>query len=193
MHRILLPILLLLQITAHSQNTIDWDEKHELQLSDFQSSATSIGSGSIYSLLTVAGPDFSFHMTNAEFMFTKNFNSKVTCTFKRNASVLVAPDSTTALDLLSFGQYEFDLAELSARKFRKKLYENKGAFSNVNFFQPIYNEIQNEYSVRHTNAGTATDLGRNHEKLRELHQEVLQEIELLSDFCKSCKPPKKKK
>lgn len=137
--------------------------------------------------------DFSFYMSNAEFMFTKNFNSKVNCTFKRDAALLVAPDSLTAMDLLSFARYEFDLSELYARKFRKKIYEGKGAFSNVSFLQPIYNDIQAEFTKEHTAAAAATDLGRNKETLKELHDEVLKGIQELPDFCKACKPQKKKK
>ena len=176
----------------NGQNLIEWDGKYQLQLSDFQSSSTQIGNVNIYSLHTASSFDFSFYMSNAEFMFTKNFNSKVNCTFNRDAASLVAPDSALAEDLLDFTRYEFDLAELYARKFRQKLYEEKGAFSDVNFFRPIYNEIQKEYVERHSQAEKITDLGRNKEKLQELHQEVLNEIQLLADFCKMCKPPKRK-
>lgn len=131
-------------------------------------------------------------MSNAQFMFTKNFNNKVNCTFNRDASVLVAPDSSSASDLLLFARYDFDLAELYARKLRKKLYEEKGAFSNVNFFRPVFDQLQQEFSVRHTNAAKATELGRNREELLALQKQVWQEIDELNDFCKECKPQKKK-
>ena len=39
----------------------------------------------------------------------------------------------------------------------------------------------------------STDLGRDKEKLRQIHQDVLAEIAQLANFCKTCKPPKKKK
>ena len=178
---------------AKGQNTIEWDGIYQLQLSDFQSPATQIGGVTIYSLHSAASFDFSFSMTSGEFMFTKNFNPKVNCTFRRDAASLVAPDSIFANDLLGFARYEFDLAELYARKFRKRLYEEKDAFSDASFFQPIYDSVQMEFARRHTLAGKMTDVGRNGEKLQELHQEVLNEIQLLPDFCKMCKPSKKKK
>jgi len=178
---------------TRAQSTIDWSESYQLQFSDFQSSATQISGGNIYSLQSGSSTDFSFAMTNAEFMFTKNFNSKVNCRFKRGAASLVSPDSVSAIDLLNFSRFDFDLTELYARKFRKKLYEEKAAFSNISFFRPIYDEIDKEFSERRTMAGKQTDLGKNKEKLIELHQEVLKEIQTLSDFCKICKPPKKKK
>lgn len=132
-------------------------------------------------------------MSNAEFMFTRNFNSKVNCVFNKEASSLVAPNDKIAEDLVAFARYEFDLSELYARKFRKKLYEEKSTFSGVNFVKPAFDEMQKEFNSRDTMAGKTTDLGRNREELSKLHREVLAEIELLSDFCKTCKPAKKKK
>jgi len=57
-------------------------------------------------------------MSNAEFMFTKNFNSKVNCEFHCNIASLIAPDTARAMNLLLFSRYAFDLAELYARKVR---------------------------------------------------------------------------
>lgn len=91
------------------------------------------------------------------------------------------------------GRYEFDLCELYARKFRKSLFENKGAFSNANFFQPIFDELQSEYVVSISNAQQLTEIGRSTARLKELHQQVKKELGELAAFCKTCKPSKKKK
>lgn len=85
--------------------------------------------------------EFAFYMSNAEFMFTKNFNSKVSNSFKRESASIIAPDTAMALNLLSFAQYQFDLRELYARKFKKELYDGKTAFSNVSFYQPLFTKI----------------------------------------------------
>jgi hypothetical protein len=193
MKQSLLFAFLTLATFASGQNTFDWDGKYKLQLSDFQSPSTQIGNTTIYSLHAGSCIDFAYYMTSAEFMFTKNFNSKVSCTFNREAASLVAPDSATAFELLAFARYEFDLCELYARKLRKQIFEEKGAFSDPSFFKPLFDENQEELNERHTLAGRESDLGRNKEKLAELHREVLNEIAQLSDFCKDCKPPKKKK
>jgi hypothetical protein len=128
MKTLIIATLLFSSITCHSQNIIEWNENYRLQLTDFQSPQTEIGDVNIISLYNSASIDFSFQMTNGEFMFTKNFNSKVDCSFRRNASYIVAPDSTSANYLLEFARYEFDLAELYARKFRKQLFEKKELF-----------------------------------------------------------------
>jgi hypothetical protein len=193
MTRLFLPTFILLTFLTNAQNTIDWNGNYQLQLSDFQSPATQIGNVSMYSLHTASIIDFTYAMTNAEFMFTKNFNSKVSCAFNRDAASLIAPDTATAYDLVNFARYEFDLSELYARKLRKSIYEEKGAFSDASFFKPLFDENQKELNERDAIAGKECDLGRNKEILEKLHQQVLYEVGQLSDFCKECKPPKKKK
>lgn len=187
----LIALSLIVQV-VYGQNTIDWNGEYQLKLSDFQSAATHVGSTNHYSLQSASQIDFSYQMTNAEFMFTKNFNTKVGCSFKRNASALIAPDSTFAHNLVRFAQFEFDLSELYARKFRKRIFEEKGILSNPNFFKPLYDSILEEFAERHTLAGKETEVGQKKERLNEIHQQVLAEIKELSSFCKMCKPPKKK-
>ena len=174
-----------------AQNIIEWSDSTKLTLSDFQSKTSKIG-GNIYSLYSSSKMDFSFSMSNYEFMFTKNFNSKVSCNFTKDAASIIAPDEETANSLVQFAQFDFDLSELYARKFRKKLFEEKGAFSDVSFFHPIYDRLQKEFVEKHTDAVTLTDIGRDNEKLIELHEDVLRQIKELSQFCKTCKPLKQK-
>lgn len=183
---------LFITASVFAQNDLNWSSDYELKVSDFQSTTTQIGGTSSYSLHMPSGIDFAFSMSNLEFSFTKNFNAKVNTVFKRSASAIVALDSQHAENILKFANYQFDLSELYARKFRKRIFEEKSTFSGVQFFRPIYDEIQKEFSERLTNASKETDLGRNSEKLNVLHQEVNNEIEALSDFCKECKPKRKK-
>lgn len=193
MKKTILCLLLFTTVFSKAQNVIDWNGIYKLQLSDFQSKATEIGNTNIYSLHSSSKFDFSYYMNNYEFMFTKNFNSKVNCTFTKDGASLVAPDQETAMSLLNFAQYEFDLAELYARKLRKKIYEEKGVFSDPTFFQPIYESIQKQYVEEYTIAAKETDIGKNQEKLKILHENVLKEIQELPNFCKTCKPTKAKK
>lgn len=190
MRQVFLFMIHALCISAQGQDNLEWDGQYQLQLSDFRSPATQIGGTGMYSLHSGSSMDFSYSMSRAEFMFTKNFNPKVNCSFNRAAASIVAPDSSIAMDLLRFSRYAFDLAELYARKFRKQLFEAKGVLSDEDFFKPAFERAQREFEERHALAGKLTDLGRNREKLQELHREVLKEVEQLSGFCKTCKPPK---
>jgi hypothetical protein len=191
--KIIIAVFIFISSISKSQNNIEWDGIYQLQLSDFQSPATQIGNATIQSITAACGFNFMFHMSNAEFMFTKNFNSKINCTFKRSSSAIVAPDSVAALDLLSFARFDFDLSELYARKFRQKLFESKGVFSDVSFCMPLYDSIQTAFTERSTNAGKESNYGTKILILLELQQQVNTELMELADFCKTCKPSKKKK
>ncbi|WP_282076228.1 hypothetical protein [Maribacter aquivivus] len=177
-----------------AQEPMVWTPDYELQLSDYQSPESEINAAlTSYSIYSGAKIDFGFNMNSVSFMFTKNFNSKVKAIFQKNLAVLVAPDSLTANQLLQFGRYDFDLVELYSRKIRKKIYEEKGAFSDSSLFQPIFNELQEEMNTVSAQVFKATDFGKDAELLQKEHNKVINEINALSDFCMTCKPKKNRK
>lgn len=179
---------------AFGQSIVDWSPEFELQLNDFQSPQTEINKElSSYFIYSGTAMDFSFQMSGYEFMFTKNFNTKVKTTFNKNAAVITAPDSASAIQLVNFEQYNFDLTELYTRKFRQKMYEKKGTFSNVNFFKPIFDKLNEQMNAESARVLKSIDLGNEEELLTQEHQKVICQIEQLSNFCFECKPPKKKK
>ncbi|MFD2520353.1 hypothetical protein [Emticicia soli] len=185
--------LFLISLSSTAQDVIEWSPDYKLKLSDFQSKSTQIGNVNHYSILPASHMDFSFYMSSYEFMLTKNFNSKVSTTFTQSASVLIAPDNELAQDLLKFAQLNFDLTELYARKYRKKLFESKGVLSNVNFFQEAYKGIEQEYNEKVAELGKLTNVGQANIRIEEAQIQVLKEIDELFEFCKSCKPKRKKK
>ncbi|WP_339608802.1 hypothetical protein [uncultured Roseivirga sp.] len=177
-----------------SQNVIEWSPEYKVTLTDFKSPETEINSQlSGYTLFPGTNIDFSFHMSSYAFMFKKNFNDKVSTTFNRDLAAIIAPDSTIANQLVEFGQYSFDLTELYSRKFRKEIYENKGAFSDISFYQPILKKLQQEMDAENSRMLKSTEFGKDLGLIKVEHQKVLLEIESYADFCKECKPPKKKK
>jgi hypothetical protein len=178
MKKTLFIICVIFFANSYSQNEINWDGKHQLQLSDFQSSSTKIGNGNV---------------TNIEFMFTKNFNSKINNVFKRESSSIIAVDVESANAIIALVQYGFDLSELYARKLRKKIFEEKRTMSNISFLKPIYDENQKQLNELIADASNETVFGSEKDKLKTLHEQVLKEIQDLSDFCKECKTTKKTK
>jgi hypothetical protein len=114
------------------------------------------------------------------------FKSKL---LQRDAASLIAPDTLKLINYCNFS-YEFDLSELYARKLRKEIYEQKGS-SNVSFKGTIRPNSKEIY--RRTRNGIKKQLiWAWHRKLTALHIEVSKQIENYPDFCKSCKPRKKK-
>ncbi|SFB59933.1 hypothetical protein [Algoriphagus aquimarinus] len=184
----------LTSFSAFCQEEIPWKEDYRLELDNFKSKQSKIDPSlnSVY-IQSGATIDFSFSMSSYEFMFTKNFNSKVRTIFKQNLAVISAPDSLDANYLLDYSRYDFDLHELYARKLRKELYEQKGAFSDVSFFQPIYEKLQDEMSSENSRVLNETHFGSNSDILKSEHESVRIQILELGDFCMECKPPKKKK
>jgi len=193
MKKTFLIICILFIANSYSQNEINWDGKYKLQLSDFQSSSTKIGNTNVNNFMMFIGVEFNFAMSNVEFMFTKNFNSKINNVFKRESSSIIAIDVESANSMVNLAQYGFDLSELYARKLRKKIFEGKRTFSDVTFLKPLYDENQKQLNELIANASNETNFGSKKDKLKALHEQVLKEIEELSDFCKECKTPKKTK
>ncbi|PXY47260.1 hypothetical protein DMB68_08970 [Flavobacterium hydrophilum] len=164
-----------------------------MKISDFQSPSTKVGDVKVNNFMMVIGADLNFAMSNIEFMFTKNFNSKINNTFKRESSSIIAVDDKNAQAMVYLGQYGFDLSELYARKLRKKIFEEKRTLSDISFLKPLYYENQKELNELISKTSNETNLGSEKDKLEKLHEQVLKEIEELSDFCKECKTPKKNK
>lgn len=182
----------LIPTISFSQDTFEWTLSRPLNLSDFQAKRSTT-SGDIIFIQSSARIGFEVSMSNYEFILTKNFNSKVYCTFSPKSAVLIAQDENSAKKLLKFAQYHFDVNELYARKFRKLLFENKGTFSDIKFMHPLFEQNQEELTERVTEAGELTNLGMDEDLLLSLHLKVLDELKELNDFCKTCKPPKVKK
>ena len=112
MKKIIIIIYILSSTIVFSQNKIDWDGKYQLKQSDFQSPATQIGNTNTINLTIGSSFEFLLTMSNFEFMFIKNFNSKVSNSFHPKSAVLVAPDVKSAECLIDFGQFQFNLSEL---------------------------------------------------------------------------------
>ncbi|WP_192350321.1 hypothetical protein [Algoriphagus sp. Y33] len=186
--------LFLVSFSAFCQEEIPWKEDYVLELNNFKSNQSKIdpSKNSVF-IQSGATIDFSFSMSSYEFMFTKNFNSKVKTIFKQNLAVISAPDSLSANYLLAYSRYDFDLHELYARKLRKELYEQKGAFSDASFFQPIYEKLNQEMVAENSRILNESEFGSESGFLKAEHESVRIQILELSDFCMECKPPKKKK
>lgn len=172
---------------------MEWKADYELQLSDYQSPETQISPEfTSYSIYSGSKIEFGFNMNSVSFMFKKNFNDKVKAVFQKKIAVLIAPDTLTAHQLIRFGRYDFDLVELYARKIRKEIFTEKGAFTDSNFFQIIFNDKQEEMNTVSAQVFKATNFGKDSVMLQKEHDKVREALKKLSDFCASCKPGKNK-
>lgn len=183
-----------LAVPLSAQDIVEWSAEYELTLADFLSPQSEVNPElTSYSVYPGASIQFSYQMNNAEFAFKKNFNQYATCVFDRKAAAIVAPNDDLVNQLLRVAQFNFDLNELYARRFRKELFDQKKIGSSGDFFQVIWQDLQREMGEVYASVMKQTDMGRKADLLEEKHQLVKDEITTLADFCKSCKPPKKKK
>jgi hypothetical protein len=191
LYRLALLFFILTQCLFSQENKIEWAPDYKFKIEDFQGSKTGI-SGDIDKVFVQSGVmlDFTFQMSNFEFMFTKNFNSKVSCTFLKDAAIILAPDSLEAERLIDLVEFDFDLSELYARKIRKELFENKKTFSDATFFQPYFDKMIAERNKISSRVYLETDFGNKTAVLKKEHALVKSELSAFSDFCKACKPPK---
>ena len=189
--RLSLLFFVLTNCLCAQENSIEWEPGHTFKIGDFQGSETVIQED-IENVFVQSGVmlDFAFQMSNVEFMFTKNFNSKVGCKFQKDAAVIMAPDSLAAQRLISLVEFDFDLSELYARKIRKELYENKKTFSDATFFQPYFDKMIAERNKISSRVYSDTDFGNKEAVLDREHEVVKKELNQFSHFCKECKPPK---
>lgn len=187
-----LAFLLFIKVTG--QNKVEWSENYSMQLQDFENPGSEINPElDSYSISSGTYIEFAMQKNAYSFAFSKNFNSNAIAVFSKSSAVLVAPDSTLAHQLMSFARYSFDLTELYTRKFRKRMFEKKETLSKGDFYQPIFEEINEELGVEHSRVLKLTDLGRREDLLEDEHKKVRDQIFELADYCKSCKPPRKKK
>ncbi|WP_420151234.1 hypothetical protein [Spirosoma sp.] len=171
-----------------AQDVIEWSPTYRLTKADFQLKPSNAGNGQRY--YAACQMDFSYRMSNYEFMFTKNFNRFSRAIFNRKASWMDEGPLTDRL--LDMAQLDFDLVELYTRKIRKRMYEEKRAFSNGDFYQQAINELQRLYSERLAQIVRDTDGGQSEVRTREIHEQIVREINELDEYCKECKPAKKK-
>lgn len=196
MSRVLFLLLFLLGVSPNwaQDEIIEWTANYELNLSDFKNPESEIASSVSNSFVqSGATVEIGFQMSSISFMFTKNFNNKVTSKFYKKAAFLFAVDTLNAKRLVRLSQFDFDLTELYARKIRKELYENKKTFSKGDFFQPYFEKMIEELNSVSGKVYKDSEFGLKMDIVEKEHERVLTEIKELSDFCKDCKPPKRKK
>jgi hypothetical protein len=190
MHRNLFTLIfLLVSFISFGQVKTEWKEGYRLTVLDFETEPPVLGEGQGQTYNLASSLDFGYYMNTYEFMLTKNFNKNVTVYFVPANSWLHQGEGTQTL--LKYAQTDFDMMELYARKYRQKLYEAKNAFSNPNFFAEVRDEITAEYSKRQVEMHNA--VSESDAKAEAFHAQILTEIAALAEFCKTCKPVKKKK
>jgi len=181
-------LLFLLFILCHiinAQNKIEWSDEYELKIEDFKASAPNTGSGqTVFPSTTI-----EYSLANYQLAFS-NLNSNVICHFLPSSSWLDEGPNTK--DLLGFAQVSWDLNELAARKLRKAFRENRMRLSK-NMVAELHEKVMAEVTAIQSQYSKETDFGTIPDKQQEWVIKTKNLLDEYSGYCKTCKPPKKKK
>lgn len=113
----------------------------------------------------------------------KNMNEKVGNIFLGNASYIDTTKVENIQKQIDFQQMQFDLSEVQARNFRKRVLKDKSkitkGFDIVNL---INNEIMAELTEMRMNLMRETDGARNEQKVTEWKELIATKLKELDEF-----------
>jgi hypothetical protein len=179
-------------ISAHCQEVIEWEEDIEITKESFKGPLPEMRQDNVQNYYFYTNYEFHVQMMNIQFSFTKNFNKYVTAYYKPALSWIEEGEFTD--QLIKMANLQFDISELYARKLRKEFYESKKFNSGFHIFSLAHEKINSEFEA--FDAKLRSELQTTNDWtniLKSYNEKVAAEIIELADFCKSCKPKKKKK
>lgn len=191
MKKTIILLLLVTNLVSNAQNMLEWSKK-KLSFSDFPQPVITLDSMS-YGVYLTPKIGFYYNMAVIELLFRKNFNQNVTAEFYLNKSYLYAPNLKVAESFLSYAQTIYDLTELHARQYRKKIFEQKNASSNNDLYDNLLEETIRNLRKEIAEINEKTNSGLHQEELNKIYNKILTDLDSLYNFCKECNPRKVKK
>lgn len=182
-------LLLLLTQRVVGQQKVEWKEGYVLSTTDFEMPPPQNSMRGYQRYYFAGRLDYTYGTNRFEFSIPRNFNKAVSVYFYPSSSWLETGQLTGLL--LQEAQLDFNLLELYARRFRKKLYETKGVTYDTKLFQKIYEDLMAEFTKERAEMFGIIDGSET--RTQKYNEKVLEGIAQLSEYCKECKPSKNKK
>ncbi|WP_299382043.1 hypothetical protein [uncultured Lacinutrix sp.] len=154
-----------------------WSSSSKLSIDDFKIKIGAEDNDAIYSQFMVT------HSIGGFDFMKRNLNQKIENLFLGNASWIDTTKVKSIEKQIQFQQMQFDLAEISARKFRKRILKDKRKISKgVDIVNKINNEIISELSETRLELMRATESGRNEKMVTEWKEKIKSELLELEEF-----------
>ncbi|MBS1736099.1 MAG: DUF922 domain-containing protein [Bacteroidetes bacterium] len=155
---------------SFAQDTIHWRPGYKLKWEDFQGKPDS---NSPYKAIST--PAISYNLSVNE----KKISYKVSCHFYKIKSWTKSDNQ----ELLMHEQGHFDIAELFARKLRKKFAEYKFSSATISYdFREIYNKVVEEKDKMDSLYDKETNLSRNKQKQIYWNKKISSELKKLEAY-----------
>lgn len=154
-----------------------WSSNKKLTLNDFKIRISDQNNDAAFSQFMI-----SHSISGFDFM-KRNLNQKIGNIFLGNASWIDTTKVESIQKQIDFQQMQFDLAEVQARNFRKRVLKDKGKISKgFDIVNKINNEIMAELSEIRLEFMRETEGGRNDEKVVEWKEKIANELKELDEF-----------
>lgn len=154
-----------------------WNSDIKLTINDFKIKISDKNNDAVFSQFMI-----SHSIGGFDFM-KRNLNQKIENIFLGNASWIDTTKVANIEKQLNFQQMQFDIAEIQARKFRKRILKDKRKIAKgFDIINEINNEIMAEFSEIRLELINETESGRNEIKLTEWKEKIANELKKLDEF-----------
>lgn len=154
-----------------------WNSDHKLTVKDFKIKISDENNDAVFSQFMI-----SHAISGFDFM-KRNLNQKIENIFLGNASWIDTTKVANIQKQIDFQQMQFDLAEISARKFRKSVLVNKKKIAKgFDVINQINNDIMTEFSESRLELVKETEGGQNEQKIEEWKGKIATALKALDEF-----------
>ncbi|MFD2552523.1 hypothetical protein ACFSQP_11940 [Bizionia sediminis] len=154
-----------------------WSSEQKLTIDDFKIKISNENNDVVFSQFMIS------HAIGGFDFMKRNLNQKIENIFLGNASWIDTTKVSNIQKQIDFQQMQFDLAEIHARKFRKRALENKGQIAKgFDVINQINNDIMTEFSKSRLELVKETESGRNVQKIVEWKENIATELKELEAF-----------
>ena len=181
-------ILLMLAFAGQAQTQIHWSDDYKLKVEDFKGTPPNSG----FEQNAVGSFVVSYEIGGGSLITKRNLNKYVSCIFQTKGSYIDKGSEEGTARLLSYQQLLFDLYELQARKLRQKFFQQRTRLLTKGP-SAMRKEAAKEHAKLFAQIEDDTWHGQNSEEIEKWSERINAELKTLHEFCKDCKPTKKKR
>lgn len=179
---------MILPFSGLAQNYLNWSEDYHLTASDYEALPPNTGN-----LQTISGSFYvAYEMGGLNLITTRNLNKYVSCYFEKDESFIGKTDKADTKLMLRYQQLIFNIYEIQARNLRRKFFDERTRLLTKGP-SVLHQEAMADHKKLLAQVEDETNDGYRSEVITDWLKWTNDELQKMSDFCKTCKPKKKNK